>query len=43
MRKSHYRDNQILSILKQAEAGTSVPELCRRLGYFVDAGDDFTD
>lgn len=29
MRKSRYTDAQILSILKQAEAGTPVPELCR--------------
>ena len=29
MRKSRYSDSQILSILKQSEAGTSVPELCR--------------
>jgi putative transposase len=28
MKKSHYSDSQILSILKQAEAGTPVPELC---------------
>ena len=29
MKKSPYTDNQILSILKQNELGTSVPELCR--------------
>lgn len=29
MKKSRYTDSQILSILKQAEAGTPVPELCR--------------
>lgn len=32
MRKSRYSDSQILSILKQAEAGTPVPELCREHG-----------
>ena len=32
MKKSQYSDNQILSILKQAEAGTPVPELCREHG-----------
>ena len=32
MKKSRYSDNQILNILKQAEAGTPVPELCREHG-----------
>lgn len=32
MKKSRYSDNQILSILKQSEAGTPVPELCREHG-----------
>lgn len=32
MKKSKYSDSQILSILKQAEAGTPVPELCREHG-----------
>lgn len=32
MKKSRYSDNQILKILKQAEAGTPVPELCREYG-----------
>ena len=32
MRNSRYSDSQILSILKQAEAGTQVPELCREHG-----------
>lgn len=32
MKKSKFSDNQILSILKQAEAGTPVPELCREHG-----------
>ena len=32
MRKSRYSDSQILSILKQSEAGTSIPELCREHG-----------
>ena len=32
MKTSRYTDSQILSILKQAEAGTPVPELCREHG-----------
>jgi len=32
MRKSRYSDSKILSILKQSEAGTPVPELCREHG-----------
>jgi len=32
MKKSRMTDNQILSILKQAEAGTPVTELCREHG-----------
>ncbi len=32
MKKSKYTDAQILSILKQGEAGTPVPELCREHG-----------
>ncbi len=32
MRKSRYSDSQIMAILKQAEAGTPVPELCREHG-----------
>jgi len=31
-KKSKYSDSQILAILKQAEAGTPVPELCREHG-----------
>jgi putative transposase len=29
MKKSKFKDNQIIAILKQAEAGTPIPELCR--------------
>ena len=29
MKKSKFTDSQILSILKQAEGGTGVPDLCR--------------
>lgn len=32
MKKSRYSDSQILGILKQAEAGTPVPKLCREHG-----------
>ena len=32
MKKSRFSDNQIISILKQAEAGAPVPELCREHG-----------
>lgn len=32
MKKSRFSDNQILKILKQAEAGTPVSELCREHG-----------
>ena len=36
MKKSRYPDSQIISILKQAEAGTPVPELCREHGITHD-------
>jgi putative transposase len=32
MKKSRYTDSQIINILKQAEAGTKVPDLCRAHG-----------
>jgi putative transposase len=32
MKKSRFTDSQILAILKQNEAGTPVPELCREHG-----------
>ena len=32
MKKSRYTDSQILSILRQAEAGTPVSDLCREHG-----------
>lgn len=32
MKKSRYSDSQIISILKQAEAGAPVTELCREHG-----------
>lgn len=32
MRKSRYSDSQILAILKQADGGVPVPELCREHG-----------
>lgn len=32
MKKSRFSDSQIIAVLKQAEAGTPVPELCREHG-----------
>lgn len=32
MKKSKYSDSQILAILKQAESGVKVPDLCREHG-----------
>ena len=32
MKKSPFTDSQIIAVLKQAEAGTPVPELCREHG-----------
>lgn len=32
MKKSRFSDSQIMAILKQAESGLSVPELCREHG-----------
>lgn len=32
MKKSRFTDTQIIAILKQAEAGTPAPELCREHG-----------
>jgi putative transposase len=32
MKKSGYTDSQIMAILKQAEEGTTAPELCREHG-----------
>ena len=32
MKTSRFTDSQIITILKQAEAGTPVPELCREHG-----------
>ena len=32
MKKARHNDSQIIAILKQAEAGTPVPELCREHG-----------
>jgi putative transposase len=32
MKKSRFTDSQIIAILKQAEGGTPVPDLCREHG-----------
>lgn len=32
MKKSRFSDSQIIAVLKQAEVGTPVPELCRENG-----------
>jgi len=32
MKKSRFTDGQILAVLKQAEGGVAVPELCREHG-----------
>jgi len=32
MKKSRYTDSQIMAILRQSEAGTPVPQLCREHG-----------
>ena len=32
MKKSRFTDSQIMAVLKQAEIGTAVPELCREYG-----------
>ena len=32
MKQSRFTDSQIIAILKQAEAGTPVPEVCREHG-----------
>lgn len=32
MKRSRYSDSQIMAILKQAESGTPVPQLCREHG-----------
>ena len=33
MRKSRYTDEQIIGFIRQAEAGMSVADLCRRAGF----------
>ncbi len=32
MKKSRFTDSQIMDVLKRAEAGIKVPDLCRELG-----------
>ena len=35
MRRSRFPDSQILAVLRQAEAGTAVPDLCREDGIIT--------
>jgi putative transposase len=35
MKRSKFSDSQILAVLKQAEVGTAVPDLCRRIWPWV--------
>jgi len=32
MKRSRFTDRQVLAVLKQAQAGTSAPDLCREHG-----------
>jgi putative transposase len=32
MKKAHFTDSQIMAILKQADSGVPIPELCREHG-----------
>jgi putative transposase len=32
MKKSRFSDSQIMEVLKRADAGVKVPDLCRELG-----------
>ena len=43
MKKSRFTDSQIMSILKQAESGTPVAELCREHGIALIADEVFFD
>ena len=36
MKRSRFTDSQVLAVLKQAEAGTVVPDLCREPVDLVD-------
>lgn len=36
MKKSRFSDSQIMAVLKQAQGGTPVPELCREHGISSD-------
>jgi len=39
MKQSQFSDSQIMAILKQAEAGVPVPELCREYDHGMSNGD----
>jgi putative transposase len=41
MKRSRFTDSQILAVLKQADAGTAVPDLCREHGISTAAFDNW--
>ena len=39
MRTSKFSETQIVAILKEADAGAKVKDICRKHGIFLDAGE----